>query len=121
MATGEALQEQLRLASTEREEFGEHPLFVADGRLYGKTNMARLDRTGVAWVCRVRSTLGATKATLQCQDVTWQTSLGGATNSWSEQHTLGQGAEHGCIVRTCAGEKQARARLLHQHTMDEAS
>ena len=124
VAAVEALQEQLRLESTEREEFGGHPLFVADGGLYSEANMARLSAAGVAWVCRVPNTLGVTKAALERRDVTWQTSLDGATSFWSQGLTLGQGAERWCIVRTRgrgAGSGATPASTDHGRTeLDQA-
>jgi transposase len=92
----------------------ERPLFVADGGLYSGAAMGRLNAAGIAWVSRVPATLGVAHRALERRDASWQTSADGQTRWWSQELTLTQGQERWVVVRTQAGERQARATLERQ-------
>ncbi len=115
VAAVEALSGQLRDTPAEESDAPsaqERPIFVADGGRYSEATMTRLNAAGVAWVSRVPATLTAAKTALERAEGTGQLAADGQqTHFWSQQRQLGQGAERWCVVRTPAGEKQARAAL----------
>ncbi len=113
VAAMEALQEQLRAP-----EAGEEAMYVADGAMYSTANMTRLNALGIPWISRVPATSAEAKAMLGRSDVAWQQSADGATFWWSQTRSLPQGEERWVIVRTKAGEAQARARV--QRTVEKA-
>jgi transposase len=76
--------------------------------------MGRLNAAAIAWVSRVPATLTAAQTALERRDVSWQTSADGQTRWWSQELTLPQGRERWVVVRTRAGERQARATLERQ-------
>jgi transposase len=119
-AAVEALADQLRSAdateASDADDQPERPLFVADGGLYSEAAMGRLNAAEVAWVSRVPSTVGAAHHALERRDAAWQTSADGQTRWWGQELTLAQGQERWVVVRTQAGERQARATLERQAT-----
>jgi transposase len=113
VAAVEALQEHLRAP-----EAGEDVVYVADGALYRTANITRLNALGIPWISRVPGTSAEAKAMLGRSDVAWHQSANGATSWWSQTRSLPQGEERWVIVRTAAGEAQARARV--QRTVEKA-
>jgi transposase len=106
LAAVEALQEQLRAP-----EATEEAIYVADGAIYSVANMTRLNALGIPWTSRVPGTSVEAKAALSRTDVAWQRSADGTTSWWSQTLSLPQGEERWVIVRTQAGEGQARAKV----------
>src|SRR5262249_12600264 len=70
-----------------------------------------LNAGGIAWVSRVPATLAAAPAALGRTDASWQTSADGQTHWWGQALARPQGRERWVVVRTQAGERQARATL----------
>lgn len=106
LAAVEAVQEQLRA-----EDAAEDMVYVADGAIYSVANMTRLNTLSIPWISRVSGTELAAKAALSRTDVAWQQSADGKTSWWSQTLSLPQGEERWVIVRTEAGEAQARAKV----------
>jgi transposase len=106
LAAVEALHDQLQAP-----EAAEEAMYVADGAIYSVANMTRLNVLGIAWISRVPGTSIEAKTALSRTDVAWQRSADGKTSWWSQTLTLPQGEERWMIVRTQAGEAQARAKV----------
>lgn len=113
VAAVEALHDQLRAP-----EATEEAMYVADGAIYSVANMTRLNALGIPWTSRVPGTSAEAKAALGRRDVAWQRSADGATAWWSQTLSLPQGEERWVMVRTEAGEAQARAK--GQRAVDKA-
>jgi transposase len=118
LAAVEALAEQLRAADAAGEATGrqERSLFVADGGLYSEAAIGRLNAAGIAWVSRVPATLSAARTALERPDAPWQMSADGQTRFWGQERALPHGRERWVVVRTQAGERQARATLERRAT-----
>jgi transposase len=119
LAAVEALADQLRApdatdTSADAADPRAHPVFVADGGLYSEVAMARLNAAGIAWVSRVPATLTAAQTALDRRDAPWQSAADGQTQWWGQELALPQGRERWVVVRTRAGERQARATLERQ-------
>lgn len=106
LAAAEALHEQLRAPDD-----AEESVYVADGALYSAANMTRLNALGIPRISRVPGTSVEAKAALGRTDVAWQQPADGTTGWWSQTLSLPQGEERRVIVRTRAGEAQARAKV----------
>jgi transposase len=125
----QALLQAVTALTQQLQESGETPgVYGADSGLYSTEHMTPLNQAGVQWVSRVPQTATAAQSTVAerleaAQDPdAWAHNADGTRPWWSRLHPhLPQGAECWIVVRTQAGEEQARATLQRQVERDQAT